>query len=277
MPAPRDGWRPLAIGRKETATKAEDLAADFWRRTGPPPAFPRDLEGPVLWGLPLAIVKLPRLRAVDVDAWFAERGRRHQIAGRDRPLRGCLLAAAGAGVVFIDAGDSADEQRFTLSHEVAHFVADYLVPRETVLARLGSGYADILDGKRAALPADRIDGLLAGVSLGVHRHLMDRGRETLPRVIRAESRADALALELLAPRDAVLRMTRRRRATLEGDGLEALLCSQFGLPPAVARGYAMRIRPDPSSAPVSIRAWLVGRVEVSPAPRNLPRKPTDSE
>ena len=248
-------------------TSARDLAADFWRRVGTPPPYPRDLEASVLWGLPLVIVKLPRLRVASVDDWFAARGRMHQIAGPDRELRACLFAVRGRGVVFVDAGDSSAEQRYSLAHEAAHFMADYLVPRERILARMGPAYEAILDGQRRAHPWERIDGLLAGVALGVHRHLMDRDAAPAGRVERAESRADRLALELLAPRGAVLRGLRRNGGEAGESAVLALLTERFGLPISIARTYASALR-GPRGPHPSVRSWLGEPVELSAVARN---------
>jgi hypothetical protein len=246
----------------------EELASDFWRRAGGPPAYPRNPEPGVLYGLPLAIVKIPRLRAGGVDAWFAARGRPHGAHIKDRQLRGCLFAAGGRGVIFVDAADPADEQRFSLTHEAAHFITDYLRPREVVLRRMGEGIADVLDGKRRPTRAERIDGLLVGVSLGVHRHLMDRGEEHARRIARSESRADRLALELLAPRADVVR--RVRSAGGSWASATEILVGRFGLPRAVAAGYAESLGPA-RPRPMALRDWLQSDVELRPGVRNRER------
>jgi hypothetical protein len=250
-------------------TNVDELAVEFWERVGPPPRFPRDLEVSVLLGLALAIVKLPRLRATSVDAWFAERGRPHVVGGPDRVLRGCLFAVAGRGVVFVDAADPPDEQRYSLAHEVAHFLGDYLVPREKILARMGPEAADILDGRRRPSPSERIDGLLAGATLGVHRHLMDRVPQSEARVGRSESRADRLALELLAPRDVVIRSLRGMGRRTEA-AVRRVLADDFGLPAAVAQSYAATFTPQ-RAAVVRLRRWLDPDVEVPARPRNTRR------
>ena len=242
----------------------DELAANFWRRVGPAPSYPRDLEGPILWGLPLAVVKLPRLRSAAVDEWFRLRGGDHGIGGLDRRLRACLFAIAGRGVIFLDATDPAPERRFSLAHEAGHFVADYLVPRERVLGRLGASYEDVIDGRRPPVADERIASVLAGVTLGVHRHLMDRDPVSEFRVAQSESRADRLALELLAPRTVVIRSV-RHLAEGTSEDVEAVLIHTFGLPAEVARGYARFF--VPRTAP-SLRDWLGRDVEVPGRGRN---------
>lgn len=252
----------------------EELASEFWRRAGGPQAFPRDLEPGVLYGLPLAIVKMPRLRAASVDAWFAARGKPHGAHIDDRPLRGCLFAAGGRGVIFVDAADPADERRFSLAHETAHFLVDYLRPREAVLRRMGEGIADVLDGKRGPTRGERIDGLLAGINLGVHRHLMDRGDENTRRIARSESRADRLALELLAPRADVRRKLNAARTL--GASIPQILVARFGLPRAVAAAYAESLGPARPRT-VALRDWLQSDVELRPGVRNRERDATTLE
>lgn len=134
---------------------------------------------------------------------------------------------------------------------------------------MGSGYEAILDGERPARPDELIDGLLAGVTLGIHRHLMDRGPAAIERVSRSEARADRLALELLAPRAEVARMVHGSGA-LKAAQVEAVLVDHFGLPETAARGYALTF--GPSTPVVSLRSWLGRGVELPTANRNMPRE-----
>lgn len=245
----------------------DQLAEAFWRRAGSIPPLPRDLEAPVLWGLPVAIVKLPKLRTAAVDTWFRNQGRRHALDGPDRPIRACLFAFRGRGVIFIDAADPGPERRFSLAHEVAHFLADYLEPRARILERVGPAYASILDGERPPRPDERIEGLLAGVTLGVHRHLMDRDPGSAARVAESEGRADRLALQLLAPR-ALVRRALTAAVGTSGAELVRILVDEFGLPDAVARRYALSFLPRGAAA-VPLRAWLGKGVELSPDRRKI--------
>lgn len=125
---------------------------------------------------------------------------------------------------------------------------------------LGPEALDILDGIRPATYADRIDAALARVPLGVHTHFMNRARTGNAReTLHVESRADRLALELLAPEREVWRSLHAMRSaasTAEDCKVVAhLLGVNFGLPMAVARAYARFLVEewfDSSSA----REWL---------------------
>src|SRR3989344_4398370 len=126
----------------------EKLAEDFWSAVGGKQSYPRSLENSVGWALPLAIIKLPHLGVRAVEDWLHRRGMTGFCELADHQLRACLIARFGYGIVLIDATDPEDEQRFSLAHELAHFILDYLKPRQTALAALGGDVLDVLDGIR---------------------------------------------------------------------------------------------------------------------------------
>ena len=222
--------------------------AAFWREAGAEEPFPRTLRGPIADALPVAIVLLPRLRLRGVDDWLRAQAISCVLGVADRPLRACLVARRGQGLIFLDGADPPDEQRFSLAHELAHYLRDYWLPRGAAVARLGPPILAVLDGERAAGADERIDALVARIPLGYHVHLLARepgGAAANPTVARAERDADLLAYELLAPAEAALRdlsgddpQTRRAAAT-------ARLREQFGLPTAQAAAYAATLIPQP--------------------------------
>src|SRR6266850_5615660 len=105
------------------------IAFDFWTRSGVKMPFPRALEPAVYVVLPIAVVRLPRLRLRKAVEWLNRHGIAHRNDASDRPLHGYLIARGGLGIVFLDGTDPHDEQHFSLAHEVAHFLYDYLRPR----------------------------------------------------------------------------------------------------------------------------------------------------
>jgi hypothetical protein len=154
-----------------------------------------------------------------------------------------LLAYKDSGVIFLDAEMEEDERRFTLAHELAHFLLDSRAPRMRALAALGEGVRLVLDGLRPPSVEERVHAVLEGTPLGVVGHLMERPAAGLPSsaVLGIETRADRLALELLAPASLVLEkveglrgMPYRERV----DSLAALLVREHGLPAGIARVYA---------------------------------------
>lgn len=209
-------------------------ADDFWTLAGEPPPFPRDLGRSLAFALPVSQVLLDWLAVADVERWLEQRGIDYRFGVLTRPLRGCLVAFRGRGLIFVDGTDSAADQRFTLAHEIAHYLLDYHTPRETAVRRLGDGILPVLDGERPPTQTERIDAALAAASTKPFVHLLER-RHADAIVDAAERRADHLAYELLAP-DATLAGIVGASAT--ADEVAGLLSGTFGLPPGEAAAYA---------------------------------------
>ena len=233
-----------------------EAAEGFWRAAGEKEAFPRELRRPLAHALPVGLVLLPRLRLQAVDDWL--RGQRIGCAldTTDRPLRACLVARRGQGLIFLDGTDPPDEQRFSLAHELAHYLRDYWQPRREAASRLGPAILAVLDGERPPRTEERIDALVARLPLGYHVHLLERtpaGGAGSARIARAERDADLLACELLAPAAAVLR-------DLSGDdphgrrvAATGRLRDTFGLPAAQAARYAALLLPPPPPSDALLR------------------------
>lgn len=216
-----------------------DLAARFWAAAGDSPPFPRDLSGSVVW-FPFAVVKMPELRLAAVCTWLSDRGCRIPTSERDRPLRGCLFADSGHAYAFLAADDPPDERRFSLAHEIGHFLRDYWRPREIVKARLGAGVLDVLDGLRPPTRQERIHALLRNVAVGPFSHFLRRDESGFPPTSaerEAEAAADQLAFELLAPAAAVGSCANRDQLVLQ-------LIENFGLPANPAERYAQLLLPE---------------------------------
>jgi hypothetical protein len=214
-----------------------DAANRFWAAAGPPPPFPRDLDDAVALALPVYQVVMPRLRLAGVEEWLVRRGRGHRFDEAERRLRGAVVAFGGHGFLFVDGADEPVERRFTLAHEVAHFLLDYQLPRDRAIALLGDGVIPVLDGLRPPTRTERIDAVLASCSTGLHVYLLDR-LDASGRVARVEDRADRLACELLAPDDELAR--RFGDDPPDEPTLARHLVDELGLPPSVARSYAER-------------------------------------
>lgn len=220
----------------------QDLVDEFWARCGEVEPFPRTLERPLALALPLALVKVPDLQLSRIEAWLNRRRVPFSFRCSNRAVRGCLVAYAGQGVIFLDGADPADEQRFSLAHEIGHFLVDYWRPRQTTIFKLGPGIAEVLDGARPATLAERVHAILGACPVGVHINLMEREQRdddlsgTLESV---EDRADRVALALLAPPEQVLGQRSPERSSFEERqvAVRESLIYQFGLPPNIANVY----------------------------------------
>lgn len=227
-----------------------DLAAEFWARAGTVPPFPRDFRLVVAGALPLSVVELPGITFAAVRQWFERIALPIPLDEPNRRLRACLVAWLGEGFVFVDSCDEPAQQRFSLAHELAHFLRDYWQPRQAVARRLGRNTLEVLDGRRHPTTDERLHALLRNTSIGPFTHLLRRdecGHPLSPGERDAEVAADRLAFELLAPASAV------------GDAggsaeLIARLVGVFGLPPEPASRYAAILLPAcPENTPIVTR------------------------
>jgi len=221
---------------------SQDAVNIFWERCGAVEDFPRRLDRSIALALPVWVVKLPRLRLSAVESWLARRGVNFQFNCRDRALRGCLVARDGEGAMFVDGGDPEDEQRFTLAHELAHFIIDYWAPREKALEKFGPAIAEVFDGSRRPTMTERVHAALTGTAIGVYTNLMERDEARAdfnPSAWMIEDRADRIALALLAPPEDVLALADTTPAQFADrhSAITSLLRRHFGLPEAIAATY----------------------------------------
>ena len=218
-----------------TTPDLEALARDFWAGTEWCDRFPREIDQVAPLQLPLVIAKQSPINALAAGDWLRRRGMVVPLPHDRRDLHGCLVAHCGRGFIFVSSTDSAEEQRLTMAHEVAHFFVDYLLPRRQVMQALGARMAAVLDGLRPPTPAERAAAILSHVRLGAHVHLLPRpgaGVDDEVRVVHAEDRADRLALELVAPRACVRDVLNdlAARQPLAPEAARSALAMHFGLP-----------------------------------------------
>lgn len=217
-----------------------DLAAYFWAKVSHSLPFPRDLRPVIATAIPLSVVDLPGVSVAGVRRWFDRLNIPVPLDEPDRPLRACLVAWKGVGFAFLDALDDPAEQRFSLTHELAHFLRDYLHPREMVQKRLGEAALAVLDGLRPPTLDERLRAILRHVPVGPYAHLLRRdesGQPHSPAEREAEAAADRLAFELLAPAAAVGEAVNRNE-------IKHRLVETFGLPADPAARYAELLVPQ---------------------------------
>jgi hypothetical protein len=235
----------------KVALWAAELARVFWSQVGAEESFPRSLRSAIR-ALPLTVESITQLSVTKAYQWLQRNGVRRDFSTRDRPLRGCLAADRGHGIIFLDAADAEDEQRFSLAHELAHFLRDYWRPRQLAIERLGAQTVEVLDGQRPPTPGERLGALLGEVPLGFHMHLMDR-KPVDSESGNAETCADRLGCELLAPAEHVAGAHAAAGSQQSMKSLVMRLCGYYGLPSAEATRYARQLLGE--STPVE--GWLV--------------------
>jgi hypothetical protein len=236
------------------------LAATFWRLAGgDDERFPRDMRAAVARAFPLSPVHLPDLRVSGAVAWLTAQGIRCTMDTIDRPLHACLVAHAGAGIAFLDAQDDQAQQRFSLAHELAHFLRDYWEPRRHAMEQYGEGVLEVFDGTRPPRPEERVQSLLAQVPTGFRITMQERDPDGITAGHEAdevELNADQLALQLVAPEAVVLDAMERVPRAERRAAVQVLLIDRFDLPGQLAQRYAEVLvpwEPDPSSFPRHLR------------------------
>src|SRR5438045_330174 len=113
-------------------SRTEKVAATFWQRAGGREHFgsPVNMAAASEKALPVSVVLVTDLDTSAVGKMLGRIGAAPWHDNSPRALRGCLIADAGAAIILVEAGDNAEEQRFTVAHEVAHLILHYLAPRE---------------------------------------------------------------------------------------------------------------------------------------------------
>lgn len=224
--------------------KCQIIANEFWEAAGGHVSFPSQLETPILWVLPLAIIKIPRLCVFGMEAWLSERGIQCQFRTKNRPLHGSLIAYRGRGCILLNGTDNDLESRYSLAHETAHFLINYLLPRRKASNILGPAILDVFDGLRAPTVEERVQGIFSRIPIGFHVHFMERNNNNVGNsdiIMELEDNADLLALELIAPeeevRRRVVRVINYEHNKKPSDVALPLLQEEFGLPLSVADSY----------------------------------------
>src|SRR6266581_3877240 len=168
----RSAQKTRASHPMDSTVLIENTAQEFWVLTGGAPSYPRDIKTAITWTLPLEVSAVPQLRINDVLAWTQRVNITLRIQGRNRRLHGCLIAYRGKGTIFFDANDSEDEQRFTLAHELAHFLLDYQAPRQRAVAILGTSILPVLDGDRSPTVAERMSKYMLEIGIEYREHMV---------------------------------------------------------------------------------------------------------
>lgn len=231
-----------------TSFHIEKMARDFWNQVKKPKSEPPcDIAGAVSLVLPLDIISLCDLTLTKIDQWLVSKGISVLINVNDRHLHGFVLVKNGTGFVFINGTDSEEERRYTIAHEASHFILDYKIPRDKAIKKIGNGIENVLDGLREATVDEQVNGIISGVSVRPFTHLLEKegdGSFESMKVFDAESNADILAIELLAPHAEIIKATlggRKLTFDLFDQYCLDILISKYKLPESIAKQYSKRL------------------------------------
>jgi len=224
------------------------VAREFWSASGVSPEPPYDISGAVSLIFPIDIVQLSELSTGKIDQWFASKNINIQTHVKDRYLHGFVVFSQGSGFMFIDGTDDEQERRYTVAHEISHFLLDYKIPRDRIIKKLGKAVEEVLDGIREPTPTEMIEGIIKHVAVKPFTHLLEKegdGSFQSLQIYHSENNADALALELLAPANLLKVETLKGKRKLSfADFYKAcreLTENRYKLPSRIADEYAKQL------------------------------------
>ena len=231
----------------------------FWECAGGRAGYPADIGYAALCALEVSVESVSGLTVCSAASYLRRRyGMPIPDTRPDRRLRGCIAVSPYGAVIMVDADDGQAERRFTIAHEVSHYILDVHARRERADRMMGGDYIGVLYGSRQPTDEERMEAWLNRVQTKPLAHLMDRvseGGYGCGQTLSAECAADNLAAQLLAPRSELARVIRASwRLPFDRAVAEAELSAsrRFGLPESIAKEYANRlaweIRGGPSTA-----------------------------
>lgn len=219
----------------------------FWKRAGGRPLPPVDIGYAATCALAIGIRPITGLTTSTAVGHLESIG--IECAGdvNEHELHGCIAVGPRGAMILVEMRDDEAQRRFTIAHEVSHYILEVHRHHKRAAQRMGRDYVDILYGSREAAPTERIDAWLNNVRSSAITHFMDRdpsGRYGCGETLEAECVADRLALETLAPRAEMVRVASDCGKMPFRDLVDAtrrIAEQRFGLPGAVAAPYAGRI------------------------------------
>jgi hypothetical protein len=153
----------------------------------------------LITGCPLNCIEMSNLTREAAIAYFSDPGseRDHLNNINGETLSGFLYTSSRSGTIFINRSDPVVRRRFSIAHEIGHFLL-HLRPALNALKAEGMllGISDLASANETGEEADDSLERLAGTA-----NLIDDGETTglLPPLAEMERQADEFATELLMP------------------------------------------------------------------------------
>lgn len=219
----------------------------FWRRAGGWPTPPVDIGYAATCALEVGVRQVPGLTTGNAVHHLRHFGVARADSGSERELHGCISIGSRGGMILVEMCDDDSQQRFTVAHEVSHYILEVHRHHRRAAQRMGDDYVAALYGRREATSTERIDTWLNNLRSSSITHFMDRGSNggySCGNTLEAECSADRLALEILAPRVEMVRTVldcRKLPFRDVDDAVRRFAEKRFGLPNEVAGPYASRL------------------------------------
>jgi Zn-dependent peptidase ImmA (M78 family) len=223
-----------------------NIAKEFWNLAGRVDKWPCDIERAVTLLTPLNIITLSELNFHRITEWFNSRNISFEIEYTERILHGFISVHKNFGFIFLNGSDTENERRYTVAHEVSHYLVDYRIPRNKAIDTYGEKIIEVLDGYREPTIDERVQSVLGAISIKPYTHVLEvsaGGRFERYGNWLIEKDADALALELLAPYKIVQKdFSKHIKKDLEFEEskriLVKILRDKYDLPESISAEYA---------------------------------------
>lgn len=224
----------------------KELATNFWK--GMKVSYPIQysfLEGAAFAKYPVNITRLNKLTLSKVIDWLSKHNCSCESIEEDKSLFGLLFMQKGHAFIFLDGTSEIRESLFTLAHELAHYIIEIEHPKRLAVNIYGSQIEDVFDGKRVSTVAEQVSVITSQIDIQPYINLLEKEEMdgiSRIKVWEAESSADILALELIAPEDVVKKTLNSLRIQIRfydlKEKLPELLSTYFYLPESISHTYA---------------------------------------
>lgn len=216
----------------------------FWKRAGGRSGYPADIAYAAMCALYVYVEEVADLTPASAAAHVGPGGLWQSDCVDGRRLHGCVIVGQGGGAILVEKSDDEAEKRFTIAHEVSHYILEVARHHERAADRLGPNFTDTLYGLREATATERIDAWLNNARSDAFAHFMDRAPGEgygCSRTLEAESLADDLAVEILAPRSELTAAISSMGFSESLKVARSVVERRFGLPEGVAERYVGRV------------------------------------
>ena len=109
----------------------------FWKRAGGRSGFPADISYAATCALDVYVDEVANLTPVSAAAYVGREGPWLLDRAEERSLHGCVIVSRSGGAILVEKSDDEAEKRFTIAHEVSHYILEVKRHHERASARMG--------------------------------------------------------------------------------------------------------------------------------------------